>query len=95
MPETNFQIQWPDGKTEICYSPSSVVKKYFVPEAEYELAEFITLARTALNLASDRVKAAYGFPCSRALGQLQQIETRASDYQQLTNPKVRFLEFIE
>ena len=93
MPETNFQIQWPDGQTETCYSPSLIVKKYFVPGTEYELAEFVDRSRTALNLASDRVKAAYGFSCSKALGQLQHIESKALDYQKLANPKVRFLTF--
>ncbi len=95
MPEINFQIEWPDGTKETCYSPSLIVKKYFVPGEEYELEEFVNKSRTALNIASDRVKAAYGFACSRALGQLQQIESKASQYKKLSNPKVQFLEFIE
>ena len=51
-------------------------------------------SRTALNIASDRVQEAYGFPCSRALGQLKQIESTAAKYQQLSEPKVLFLDFI-
>ena len=94
MPEINFKIKWPDGTEQSCYSPSLVVKKYFTPGEEYELTEFVDLSRTALNIASDRVKAAYGFPCSRALGQLKQIESKASEYGEIANPKVRFLEFI-
>lgn len=95
MPEINFKIEWPDGTQQSCYSPSLIVKKYFTPGAEYELTEFVNLSRTALNIASDRVKAAYGFSCSKALGQLQQIESRASEYQELCDPKVRFIDFTD
>ncbi|MEO1692730.1 MAG: MSMEG_0570 family nitrogen starvation response protein, partial [Cyanobacteria bacterium J06631_6] len=77
MPEINFKIQWPDGTQQSCYSPSLVVKKYFIPGDTYPLCEFVEKSRTALNIASDRVKQAYGFPCSRALGQLKQIESKA------------------
>ena len=93
MPEINFQIQWPDGTKQNCYSPSLVVEQYFSPGETYELAEFVEKSRTALNIASDRVKEAYGFPCSRALEQLKQIEDKASKYQNLTTPKVLFIDF--
>ena len=95
MPEINFQIQWPDGSEQNCYSPSLIVKQYFTPGETYELTEFVEKSRTALNIASDRVKEAYGFSCSRALGQIKQIESKASEYQQLLEPKVQFIDFIE
>ncbi|WP_319421944.1 MSMEG_0570 family nitrogen starvation response protein [Pleurocapsa sp. FMAR1] len=95
MPEINFQIQWPDGTQQSCYSPSLVVKQYFTPGEEYQLTEFVEKSRTALNIASDRVQKAYGFPCSRALGQLKQIESKASEYQKLSAPKVLFIDFEE
>ena len=95
MPEINFKIQWPDGTEQNCYSPSLIVKKYFTPGETYELTEFVEKSRTALNLASDRVQEAYGFPCSRALGQLKQIESKAAKYQQLSEPKVIFIDFLE
>ena len=95
MPEINSNIQWPDGTTQSCYSPSLVVKKYFDPEATYSLTEFVEKSRTALNIASDRVQKAYGFPCSRALGQLKQIESKAKEYENLSEPKVIFLDFVE
>ena len=95
MPEINFKIRWPDGIEQNCYSPSLVVKQYFNSGETYELLEFVEKSRTALNIASDRVKKAYGFPCSRALRQLQQIELKASEYQKLTTPKVLFIDFIE
>ena len=95
MPEINFNIQWPDGTKQSCYSPSLVVKKYFVPGEEYQLAEFVEKSRTALNIASDRVRQAYGFPCSKALGQLKQIESEAAKYQQLPEAKVLMIDFTE
>ena len=95
MPEINFKIQWSDGTQQTCYSPSLVVKQYFNPGEIYSLTEFVEKSRTALNIASDRVKKAYGFPCSRALGQLQQIESKAAEYQNLPEPKVLFINFVE
>jgi len=95
MPEIHFQIKWPDGKPETCYSPSLIVKDYFTPNSEYELEDFVTRSRTSLNIASDRVLAKYGTPCGRALGQLRQIETAAAAYQNFPEPKVQFIQFIE
>lgn len=95
MPEISFKIQWSDGTEQTCYSPSLVVKEYFSPGTKYELNEFVEKSRTALSIASDRVKKAYGFPCGRALGQLQQIETKALEYKDIPEAKVLFIEFIE
>jgi uncharacterized repeat protein (TIGR04042 family) len=95
MPEIRFQIQWPDGSQETCYSPSLVVKDYFAPATTYTLAEFVERSRTALTIASDRVQAKYGMPCGMALGQLRQIEATASRYDQLTGATVTVLKFVE
>jgi uncharacterized repeat protein (TIGR04042 family) len=74
MPEMRFRVSWPDGTSETCYSPSLVIKDYFVIGEKYSLAEFLTRSRAALKIASDRVRAKYGHPCSRALAQLTRIE---------------------
>jgi uncharacterized repeat protein (TIGR04042 family) len=95
MPEICFQIQWSNGSEETCYSPSSVVKDYFMPDSEYALDDFVERSHTALKIASDRVLAKYGMPCSRALGQLQRIEATAAQYSHLSQPKVRFIQFLE
>lgn len=95
MPEIRFQIQWPDGSQETCYSPSLIVKSYFTPNQEYALDDFVDRSRTALQIASDRVQAKYGMPCGLALGQLNAIESRASDFAQLPQPTVRVVRFIE
>ncbi len=61
MPEMRFRIRWPDGMAESCYSPSLVIKDYLTPGEAYPLVDFVARSRTALTIASDRVKARYGF----------------------------------
>jgi uncharacterized repeat protein (TIGR04042 family) len=95
MPEIRFQIRWSDGSQDSCYSPSLVVKEYFSPNTDYALEDFVERSRTALNIASDRVKAKYGMPCGLALGQLQEIEEKSKQYAQIPNAKVRVIGFIE
>ena len=94
MPEIHFQIQWPDGSQENCYSPSLIVKDYFTPNSDYDLDDFVQRSRIALNIASDRVLAKYGRPCGLALGQLQKIEIKSAQFKHLLQPKVRFIQFI-
>lgn len=95
MPEMKFQIEWPDGSQAICYSPSLIVKEYFTPNQIYDLSDFVLRSRTALIIASDRVKAKYGFPCGLALGQLQEIEATAATYEGQLPSKVKVIHFIE
>lgn len=95
MPEIRLLVEWPDGSQESCYSPSLIVKEYFAPQQEYTLDDFVWRSRTALKIASDRVQAKYGIPCSLALGQIQKIESKASQYNHLPQPKVRFIQFNE
>ncbi|WP_158711410.1 hypothetical protein [Streptomyces xylophagus] len=47
MPEMYFDERRPDGLTQRCYSPSTIVQDYFTPGAEYELTEFVEPSRTA------------------------------------------------
>lgn len=95
MPEMRFRIRWPDGVLESCYSPSLVIKDYFQPGETYNLDEFITRARTALTIASERVKARYGMPCSLALGQLARIESTAARFHAIPDPHVAVEGFDE
>lgn len=80
MPEMRFLVRWPDGRRESCYSPSLVIREYLQEGASYPLAEFVRLSREALTIASERVRAKYGHPCSLAMGQLARIETAASAF---------------
>ena len=80
MPEMRFRVRWPDASVSRCYSPSLVVKDYLQPGTAYPLVDFVQRSRTALVRASDRVQQKYGFPCSRALGQLAEIEDQAARF---------------
>ncbi|MFP4133302.1 MAG: MSMEG_0570 family nitrogen starvation response protein [Halothece sp.] len=93
MPEVHFKVAWPDGSTELCYSPSAVIKKYFQAGETYPLEDFVARSRLALNSGSERVKAKYGRPCGLALGQLEQIEKKAITYQDNLQPTVKIINF--
>jgi uncharacterized repeat protein (TIGR04042 family) len=93
MPEVRFVLLWPDGSWETCYSPSTVVREHFEPGTLYPLADFLSRSRVALTAASDRVKAIYGTPCSRALNQLARIECATARFP--TNTHVFFESFKE
>lgn len=95
MPEMRFHISWPDGQPESCYSPSLVIKDYFEPGESYELADFLGRSRVALTIASERVRARYGHPCSLALGQLSRIEAAGARYRALPDAHVRVEAFDE
>lgn len=95
MPEMRFTIRWPDGREEACYSPSLVIKEHMSVGAIYPLPEFLDRSRTALGIASERVRAKYGFPCSRALGQLARIEAAAAGFRDRSGAAVTIVNFEE
>jgi uncharacterized repeat protein (TIGR04042 family) len=74
MPEVIFTVQLPDGSTKECYSPSTVVQRYFVAGEEMPVAEFLVRSRTALTEATERVRQKFGFACSSASAQIAEIE---------------------
>ncbi|MEV4596461.1 MSMEG_0570 family nitrogen starvation response protein [Amycolatopsis sp. NPDC049253] len=80
MPEVVFRVRWPDSSVQRCYSPSTVVEQHFAAGEAYPVAEFVERSRAALTLASERVLAQFGFPCSRAAAQLADIERRAETF---------------
>ena len=81
MPAVIFTIELPDGLTKECYSPSSVVRNYFTAGEEMTTREFLTRSRRALAEASERVRAKFGFSCSSAASQLEDIERFTRNYQ--------------
>jgi uncharacterized repeat protein (TIGR04042 family) len=93
MPEMLFTVRWPDGQTMRCYSPSLVVQEHLSPGALYPVDDFLARSRTALQTASERVQLRYGFPCSRALGQLAEIERRAKAFSADSTSQVEVLSF--
>jgi len=80
MPVMHFHLRWPDGSETRCYSPSLVVRDYLVPGQHYPLADFLKRTREALGIASERVRAKYGFACSQAMDQLAEIEAIAGRF---------------
>jgi uncharacterized repeat protein (TIGR04042 family) len=76
MPEMHFLIEWPDGERESCYSPSYVIEDHLSVGGAYETRDFLARARAALHIASERVRARYGFACSSALDQLAELEAK-------------------
>ncbi len=77
MPEMRFHVRWPDGRREACYSPSLVVRDFLMPGERYALDDFVEKTRTALTIASERVREKYGFACASAMDQLARIEAAA------------------
>jgi uncharacterized repeat protein (TIGR04042 family) len=95
MPEMLFQIRWPDGAIEQCYSPSLVVQDHLAVGETYGLQEFLRRIRVALIVASDRVQEKYGFACSRAMGQLAKLEAAAGRFDDSSGDRVTVISFHE
>ena len=93
MPEMRFQIRWPDGATEQCYSPSLVIRDHLAVGETYSVHEFLRRSRIALTIASDRVREKYGFACSRAMGQLARLEAAAGHFDDTTGDRVTVISF--
>lgn len=74
MPEMHFRVRFPNGAIAECYSPSYVVEDYLRVGERYTVPDFLERARTALSIASERVRERYGFACSSALDQLAALE---------------------
>ncbi len=93
MPVTHFNLQWPDASRTRCYSPSSVVTGYLEAGRSYPLDEFLRIARLALEDASERVRAKYGFACSQAMDQLAAIEEMALQHASKPDAQVLVTKF--
>jgi uncharacterized repeat protein (TIGR04042 family) len=77
MPEMHVVVRWPDDSIMDCYSPSLVIREYLELGASYSVVDFLERSRTALGIASERVREKFGTPCTLAARQLEQIETKA------------------
>jgi uncharacterized repeat protein (TIGR04042 family) len=80
VPEMRYAARWPDGAVRTYYSPSLVVADYLERGRAYALPEFVERSRTALRIASERVRAKYGFACPRAADSLAEIERTAAQF---------------
>ncbi|HJV69620.1 MSMEG_0570 family nitrogen starvation response protein [Ideonella sp.] len=95
MPVMHYRLRWPDDTELTCYSPSLVIKDHFAEGRSYPLADFLARARTATQIASDRVAARFGFACSRAADQLGEIEQAAARFAHWPEARVHIIEFME
>lgn len=93
MPAMHFTLRWPDASETRCYSPSLIVKDYLDPGRDYPLPELLRRSREMLNIASDRVRAKYGFACSMAMDELARIEDTAARF--ASDARVAVLHFDE
>ena len=95
MPEMHFTVRWPDGEDMRCYSPSLVVRQYLEVGRSYALPDFMQRSREMLSHGSERVRAKYGYACSAAMDQLQEIETRAAGFPSAARVTVTSFELPE
>lgn len=82
MPVTYVHIKWPDQVEDQIYSPSSIIKNYFVPEQEITIAEFHTKCTESLNEASGRVAQKFGFACTSAMAEDIRISSLCKNYKE-------------
>ena len=76
MPAVNFKLAWPDGEQQEYYCPSTVIYHYFEAGQQMSQREFSENITAALNAASDRVHAKFGYHCSAASAELQKINDK-------------------
>jgi uncharacterized repeat protein (TIGR04042 family) len=93
MPVMHFRVRWPDQTESRCYSPSLVIEDFLAPGTTYALDDFVARSREALGIASERVRAKYGFACSQALDQLDEIESTARRFADLPDAAVAVIAF--
>ncbi|MFM7676910.1 MAG: MSMEG_0570 family nitrogen starvation response protein [Synechococcus sp.] len=80
MPEVRLTLAWPDGQTSELYSPSTVILTYLRPGEQVAVEELRRKGREALQEASERVRARYGFACTRTDEEQRKLENTASTY---------------
>ncbi|OBF13710.1 MSMEG_0570 family nitrogen starvation response protein [Mycobacterium sp. ACS4331] len=80
MPEMTFDVRWPDGSVQSCYSPSLVMHDHLTTGGRYTVAEFLSRSGEALQQASERVRAKYGFACTSAAATADGIRHTASRF---------------
>ncbi|WP_118135652.1 MSMEG_0570 family nitrogen starvation response protein [Oceanicella sp. SM1341] len=81
MPEVRFTLRWPDGSEDVCYSPSTVITRFFTVGESYALPDFLTRARIGYEKASMRVAERYGYACTAAMAELDRLEARAAAFE--------------
>ena len=86
MPAVRFRVEWPDGKNEVYYCPSTIVYDYLQLNSGYSLDQFSEKISQALDHASERVKQKFGYYCSAAQDEKKNIMLKLM---QLKNDEVQ------
>lgn len=93
MPEMRFRIRWPDGRTEQCYSPSTIITEHLQARTDYPLATFVEKACAGLEAANARVRARFGMGCAQAMNQIAAIAHAAAAFADAPDATVRVEDF--
>ena len=80
MPEVRLSLEWPDGRRSELYSPSTVILDFLQPGQILSVAELTSKGMTALEQASERVRARYGFACTRTDEERVRLQQAADSY---------------
>ncbi len=80
MPEVHLTLEWPDGSTSALYSPSTVILQLLRPGQSLPVSTLRTQGVAALQEASERVRARYGFACTRTSEERHKLECMASRF---------------
>jgi uncharacterized repeat protein (TIGR04042 family) len=80
MPEVRLSLEWPDGRRSELYSPSTVILDFLQPGQTLSVAELTSKGITALEQASERVRARYGFACTRTDEERVRLRQAADSY---------------
>lgn len=80
MPEVVLELRWPNGEASSFYSPSTVVYEFLKPGDRLSIAELEQKGLAALSEASERVRARYGFACTRTDEEALKLRKRVALY---------------
>ena len=80
MPEVRFQLEWPDGQSSTLYSPSTVILDYLRPGDSLLILNLKCAELRLSVLLSERVRARYGFACTRTDEEESQLRQWVSRY---------------
>ncbi len=92
MPEVELNLDWPDGSTTRLYSPSTVILEHLAPGQALSVQELRVRGSRALQQASERVRARYGFACTRADEEEQRLLEQAARFGDREQVNVRSLQ---
>ena len=91
MPEVVLQLCWPDGDASSFYSPSTVIYDFFKPGDTLSIAELEQKGLAALEEASERVRARYGFACTRTDEEAVKLKKKIAKYSASENVRISAL----